>query len=103
MKFIGLKDNIISGVLIANRFSQPRGNLPILSNIYLQSKKTGLVIKATNLESGVMMEVRGICEEGGDFTVNAKLLSDYLLNIPEEKIELEVRDGKLKISAMQII
>ena len=99
MKFIGLKDNIILGVLIANRFSQPRGNLPILSNIYLQSKKTGLVIKATNLESGVMMEVRGICEEEGDFTVNAKLLSDYLLNIPAEKIELTVRDGKLKISA----
>jgi len=99
MKFIGLKDNIISGVLIANRFSQPRGNLPILSNIYLQSKKTGLVIKATNLESGVMMEVRGMCEEEGDFTVNAKLLSDYLLSVPEEKIELEVKDGKLKISA----
>lgn len=99
MKFIGLKENIINGVLIANRFSQPRGNLPILSNIYLQTKKSGLVIKATNLESSVVIEVRGIGEKEGDFTVNAKLLSDYLINIPEEKIELEVKDNKMLVHA----
>lgn len=98
MKFIGLKDNIISGILTATRFSQPRGNLLILSNLYLQVKKTGLVIKATNLESGVIIEVRGISEQEGDFTINAKFISEYLVNIPEGKIELEVIDKKLRIS-----
>lgn len=98
MKFVGLRDNIVSSVIIASRFSQPRGNLPILSNIYLQIKKSCLIIKSTNLESGSIIEIRGIGDQEGDFTINAKLLSDYLINIPDEKIELEVKDDKLYIN-----
>ncbi len=99
MKYIGLRENILEGISIANRFSNPRGNLPILSNIFLQAQKTGLLLKATNLEAGAVVLVSGKSEEEGEFTVNAKLIMDYLSSVPEEKIELQVRDKKLHITA----
>ncbi|HLC99457.1 MAG TPA: DNA polymerase III subunit beta [Patescibacteria group bacterium] len=99
MKFIGLRGNILEGITIASRFSNPRGNLPILSNVFMRAEKRGLVLKATNLEAGVVVSVQGKCEEEGEFTVNAKLITDYLLSIPEEKVELVVAEKKLHITA----
>ena len=69
MKFICLRENITWGILTAARFSNQKGNLPILSNILIQAENTGLTLKATNLESSIIVGVQGKTEKTGELIV----------------------------------
>lgn len=73
-------------------------NLPILNNILIKAENGNIELISTNLEIGVIHQLRGKIESEGQFTVDSKLITEYvnLLN-GSEKVKLEEKDGELKL------
>lgn len=73
-------------------------SLPILNNILIEAKDGKIRLAATNLEVGVSHVVRGKIEKEGDFTVDARIVSDYVSLLPNSKIDVEKEGSGLIIS-----
>jgi DNA polymerase-3 subunit beta len=99
MKIICLLDNLKNGIAKLERISAKNTALPILNNILISAKKTGITLQATNLEIAIITLVNGKVEEEGETTVPLKVFSSYLANISGERLSLEQRKIELVISA----
>lgn len=73
-------------------------NLPILNNVLIDVKDGSIKLAATNLEIGITCTIRGKVEQEGAFTVEAKLLSDYVGLLPKERIDLVLLENQLSVS-----
>ena len=91
MKFICLQENLKKGLAIVNHINNKNINLPILNNILIRANDNDNSIEliSTNLEIGITHQLRGKIEEGGETTIDAKIISDYVNLLPEEKIEFK--------------
>lgn len=99
MKLECLKDKLKEAIVLAEKISGRNLTLPILSTILLETKNKNLIIRATNLEVGIEMEIPAKIEEAGVVAVNASILLNYLNNLAkEEKIVLELENNNLKLS-----
>ena len=92
MRFIGLQENLKRGLNIVGHATAKNINLPILNNILIKVEGGNIELVSTNLEIGVVHQVRGKIEKDGQFTVDAKLITEYvnLLN-SGEKVKVEVK------------
>lgn len=72
-------------------------NLPILNNILIKTEKGNIKLVATNLEIGIICAIRGKIESEGSFTVDSKIISDYINLLPNKKVSLELKDKNLQI------
>lgn len=97
MKFITLKENLKQGLAIVSHLTSKNINLPILNNILIRAKKEGVELIATNLEISVNHFLRGKIEREGEFTVDARIISEYISLLPEDKIEIELLEDDLKV------
>lgn len=98
MKISCTQENLNKGLLIVGHIAGKNINLPILSNIFIKAKEKTLTVSATNLEIGVTADIRSKVEENGEITVDAKLLSDYISLLPQERIDLSTEENYLKIN-----
>lgn len=97
MKLSSLQENLKQGISITSHIAGKNINLPILNNILISAKEGNIKFIATNLEVGIITTVRGKIEKEGMFTVDAKVFSDYLSLLPNEKINIEQKENKLFI------
>ncbi|MDP3785455.1 MAG: DNA polymerase III subunit beta [bacterium] len=97
MRFSCVQENLARGLAVVSRIASRAGNLPILSHIHLKAENEGILLKATNLEVGATYLLRGKVEEPGEFTVPAKLLTDYVASLPKEKVDVSFKDGALHL------
>ncbi|HBA36280.1 TPA: DNA polymerase III subunit beta [Candidatus Falkowbacteria bacterium] len=98
MRFIGLQENLKRGLNIVGHATAKNINLPILNNILIKVEGGNIELVSTNLEIGVVHQVRGKIEKDGQFTVDAKLITEYvnLLN-SGEKVKVEVKESELAV------
>ncbi len=98
MQFISLQENLKRGLNITGHITTRNINLPILSNILIRAEKGNIEFISTNLEIGITHQLRGKIETEGQFTVDSKLISEYvnLLN-SGEKVKLEMAGNELKV------
>ena len=61
----------------------------------MATENNRLRISSTNLEIGINCWVPGKIEKDGSITVPAKLLSGFIGNLPNKKIELKTKDSQL--------
>ena len=78
-----------------------RGQLPILSNVLIQTQDNRLSIAATNLEIAITEIIGAKVASQGTVTVPARILRDYVASLPKGTIELELENHKLKIISDQ--
>ncbi|HLC64185.1 MAG TPA: DNA polymerase III subunit beta, partial [Patescibacteria group bacterium] len=97
MKFTCTQENLNRGLLVVSHIAGRSATLPILNNVLIKVDSGFIKLSTTNLEIGVSATVRGRVEKGGEFTVQAKLLADYINLLPKENIELELEDQTLYI------
>lgn len=97
MKITCTQENLNQGLSIVSHLASKNINLPVLSNILLKAEGGSLKLSATNLEIGITCDVRGKIEEEGSFTVDSKLLSDYVNLLPNERIDVELKDQNLEL------
>ena len=98
MKFTCTQENLQKGLSIVNHLAGKNTTLPILNNVLLKAENGVLELSTTNLEVGVKCQVRGKIEQEGAFTVQARLLSDYVNLLPSQPVELELSDAELNVS-----
>ncbi len=98
MKFLCTQENIIHAINILERVVGRQSTLPILGNFLLETKGGRLKLSATNLEIGVIAYVGGKIEEEGRITIPAKLLSNFIHNLPlQEVLSFETTGSFLRI------
>ena len=97
MKFIGLQENLKQGLQTVSHVVSKNINLPILNNILFRVTKSNVELVATNLEIGIVHNVRGKVETEGEFTVDSKVITDYINLLPSEKVEIEQINGEIEI------
>lgn len=99
MKLICTQENFKKAILAVEKVTSKQITLPILKNILLETKDGRLIFSATNLEIGIICKIGAKIEKEGIIAVPAKLLSDFVSNLPqEENIEIELEGQVLKIT-----
>ena len=96
-----MQENLARGLSVVSRAVSSRATLPVLANVLLKTENNGLKLTATNLEIGINCWVPGKVEAEGETTVPAKLLTDLVLSLPNQRIDLELsaKDRTLKVTS----
>jgi DNA polymerase-3 subunit beta len=88
MKLSCLQENLKRGLAIVSHAVAGKSTLPVLSNILIATDEGRLKLAATNLEVGITCWIGAKIEEEGAVTVPAKLLTDVVGGLPNDKINL---------------
>jgi len=97
MKFSCTQENLNQGLNVVSHIASKSTSLPILNNVLIKAEKGVLSLTTTNLEMGINAIMRGKIEKEGSYTVSSKLLNDYIGLLPNQKVDIEVKDDFLQI------
>src|SRR6476660_7997923 len=99
MKISCLQENLHKGLQTVGKAVANKTTLPVLNNILISTDRGRLKLAATNLEVGITNWIGCQVEEEGAITVPARLLSDFVASLPNDKItmSLDERTRTLKI------
>jgi len=98
MKLQVTQENLSKALNSVARIANSRNTLPILSNVLLKTDKNRLSIAATNLDIAITHYIGSKIEQNGSITVPARLMQDFISNLPDSVLNLELKDNKLSIT-----
>jgi DNA polymerase III subunit beta len=101
MKLQVTQENLNKALGTVARVASSRSTLPILSNVLLKTVDNRLSIAATNLDIAITHQIGAKIEQTGAITVPARLMQDFIGNLPDGVINMELDDHRLKISTDQ--
>ena len=81
------------GLFVVSRVVGTGNPLQVLNNILVKTDQGRIKLSSTNLEIGVNTWVGGKIEEEGALTVPAKLINEYINNLPSDKVTLQSLDN----------
>lgn len=90
MRVTCTQEALARGLGVVGRAVAPRSPLPITANVLIASDGGRLRLSATNLEITLSCWVPANIEEEGAITVPARLLSDFVNTLPNDRISLSV-------------
>ena len=90
MKITVMQEQLQKGLGHVSRAVAAKTSLPVLSNILLSTDRGQLKLAATNLEIGITCWIDCAIDEEGSVTVPARLLTDFIGNLPNEAVKLEL-------------
>lgn len=99
MKLTVTQENLNKALSIVSRIASSRTPLPILNNILIKTENNRLLLAATNLEIAVTVYIGTKIEKKGSLTIPAKLLSEFVSNLPKNNIEIENKDLHINIKS----
>jgi DNA polymerase-3 subunit beta len=99
MKISSLQENLKLGLNAVNHIAGKNINLPILNNVLIEAKDGNIKLITTDLEIGIITTIRGKVDENGSFTVDAKVMTDFISLLPNKKIDLSKKENKLIIKS----
>lgn len=88
MKLSCLQENLNRSLNIVGRAAAARTTLPITNNVLLTTDQGRLKLVATNLELAVSCWLGAKVEEEGSITVPAKLITEFVGSLPNDKIDM---------------
>lgn len=99
------QENLSLALSSLERVVGRQSSLPILSNFLFETEKGRLKVSGTNLEIGIVVRIGAKIESEGKLAVPAKVLSQFVHNIPSGEVvslkssgvHLEVESGRYKI------
>lgn len=98
MKLKVLQENLSKALINASRFTTSKSQLPILGNVKLETKKTKLIISATNLEMSTSISFGAQVEKEGEIAIPAKIITEIISNLQPGIVLLSAEKEQLKIS-----
>jgi len=99
MKINVLAENLNKAVGMASRMVSGKTQLPVLNNLLIRAKKTGLEICGTDLEISLLVEVGAKVEEEGEVLVPAKILAELVSTLPNGVVDLSLEKQTLLLSS----
>jgi len=97
MKFSGLQENLKEGLNMVSHIAGKSVNLPILNNVLIEVCDSSINLISTDLEIGITNKIRGKIEIEGKYTVDAKIINDFINLLPNNKVDFELQNDELKI------
>ena len=91
MRVSVLQENLAKGLSIVGRAVASRSTLPVLNNILLETDNSQLKLSAMNMEIAINCWVGAMIEDEGQITVPARLLSDFVNSLPNDRIDMELQ------------
>ena len=101
MKLQVTQENLNQALNSVARVANSRNTLPILSNVLIKTTNNRLSLSATNLDIAIVHYIGAKISEEGAITVPARLMQDFVSNLPAGVIELELTNTKLKVNTEQ--
>lgn len=99
MKISSLQENLKSGLSAVTHIAGKNINLPILNNVMIEAKDGNINLITTDLEIGIIAQIRGKVEEAGSFTVDAKVITDFVSLLPNKKIDISKKENKITVKS----
>lgn len=90
MKLSCLQENLSKGLSIISRAVPTRTTLPVTNNVLLSTEESRLKLVATNLKIAITCWIGAKVEEEGEITVPARLLTDFINSLPNDKVEINL-------------
>ncbi len=78
---------------IVNKAISSNNTLPVLNNVLIKAEGKKLYFSATNLEIAISFSIDADVRSDGSITVPAKLITNYVSLLTDEKVELQVTEG----------
>lgn len=101
MKIQVTQENLNRALGTVARVANTRNSLPILSNVLITASNNQLSISATNLDIAITEYCGAKVSEEGSITVPARLMQEFISNLPSGIINLSLDDNKLHITTVQ--
>jgi DNA polymerase-3 subunit beta len=99
MKVTVTQENLNRALTAVSRVASTKTSLPILSNILLKTENNRLLVAATNLEIASSYFIGAKVVGEGVLTIPARLVSEFVSNLPKGNVDLKVEGTKLHISS----
>ena len=90
MRVSCLQENLNKGLATVGRAVGVRTTLPITNNVLLATDDARLKLAATNLEIAITCWIGAKVDEEGSITVPARLVTDYIGLLPNERVDLSL-------------
>ncbi len=98
MKFTCTQENLNKGLGIVSHIANRNITLPILNNVAIKAEGGFISLSTTNLEIGITATVRGKIDKPGRFTVQARLMADYVNLLTKDNVEVELNGDVLNLN-----
>jgi DNA polymerase-3 subunit beta len=101
MKLQVTQENLNRALSSVARVANSRSTLPILANVLIKTSNNRLSLSATNLDIAIAHYIGAKVKEEGSITVPARLMQDFVGNLPDGVIELDLQETKLHVTTNQ--
>ena len=91
------QEKLSKALNIVSRVTSSKTGLPILNNILFRTDESKLVLSATNLEVAIIDCISAKVIKPGTITIPARLLTDFIGNLPKGTVNLSEKSGHLHI------
>ena len=99
MKVTVTQENLNKALGVVSRVASNKTSLPVLNNILLRTDSNRLLLAPTNLEVAITEYIGAKVTSEGAITIPARLLSEFIANLPKGNVDLKVDGTKLHISS----
>lgn len=93
------QENLTRALSVVGRVASTKTQLPILGNILLRTDGSRLLVAATNLEIASTQYVGAKVAKPGAITIPAKLITEFVSNLPKGLVDLKVTGNNLHIQS----
>jgi DNA polymerase III subunit beta len=97
MIFTVKKEHFSKALQIVGKAVNTRSPLPILSNVFIKTEKGMLKLVTSNLQVTITTKVGAKIDEDGEITVPARIITDFVNQVKDEKIEGKLKDSTLHL------
>lgn len=91
------QENLAKALQNVARVASSRTNLEILNNILIRTTGKQLFLAATNLEIATTQRIGAKITTQGSITIPAKLITEFIGNLPKGTVRLEVKNNSITI------
>lgn len=92
-----LQENLLKALTRAGRIVSPRSQLPIMQTVLLAASESRFSITATSLELTEIAAAPAKIEKDGGICVSSRLLTDLVVSLPQEPVQLVAKEGILHV------
>ncbi|MBU0646465.1 DNA polymerase III subunit beta [Patescibacteria group bacterium] len=97
MKISCTRENLYQGLSVTGHLINKGVNLPVLQNVLIKAEGGNIRFTTTNLETAISCSVRGKVDAPGEYTTPTKLFLDYVSLLPNETVEMEIKDDGMRV------
>lgn len=98
MQFTVLQERIKAAIATVMPAVAGKTTLPVLTHILFRWDAEGLTLAATNLELGIVVKIDARSDGAGSLCLPAKLLSDVISALPNERVVFDVDVSKASVT-----